>query len=550
VVVSWVVAVLFAPLLGVTMLPAKWKHTDGEPGRLRRAFLTVLGAAMRFRWVTIAATVLLFGVSVWAMRFVENPFFPASDRPELIMDVTLPQNTTFAETTLQIDRLEAALQGDEDALFHTTYIGRGAPRFLLSFDPATPGPNLGQIVIQTPSLEARDRLKIRLEALVASDFAGIDVFVKYLEIGPPVGRPVQYRLAGPDIDIVRDRARDLAALLGQDKRLTGIVLDWSEPSRVVRVDIVQDKARQLGITASDISSALNVVYAGSTLTQLRDDTYLIDIVTRGDSAVRGSIEALQTLQIEGPTGVGIPLGAIATFSPDIEQPVVHIRNRLPTVTVKAAISTADQPDTLATDLAPAIAGFSASLPDGYTAEVGRSVESSGESQAPILAVVPLMLVTMLALTMIQMQGFRLTFVVICAAPLALIGVVAALLPSGAPLGFVAILGVLALLGILIRNSIILVHEIEHLGETGMEAWLAVTTATNSRARPILLTAAAASLALIPISRQVFWGPMAFAMMGIIIVGTAITLVFMPALYVAVFRVKPPSPLSAEPTGAV
>lgn len=538
--VSWVVAVLFAPLLGVTMLPAHWKHTDHGPGPIMRAFKWLLNLTMRLRWLTIAVTLVAFGVSIWAMQFVEEQFFPASDRPELVVDMTLPQNASFAETSVQMARLDAALQGDEDVLFRTAYIGRGAPRFLLSFDPPTPGPNVGQVVIQTPSLEARDRLRARLETLAASDFIGTDVYVKLLEIGPPVGRPVQYRVSGPDIAKVRDLARDVAAIMGSDARLGSIVTDWSEPMRVVKVEILQDKARLLGITARDISQALNAIYEGSTLSALRDDTYLIDIVTRADESARQSIEKLETLQIAGPNGV-VPLGAVARFSFDIEQPVVRTRNRLPTITVKAAITTKDEPATIAQDLAAAIAAYDATLPIGYGVEVGGSVENSDEAQAPIAAVVPLMLLTMVALAMTQMQGFRLTFVVVCAGPLGMIGVVVALLSSGAPLGFVAILGVLALLGILIRNSIILVHEIEELRHGGIGGWEAVAEATASRARPILLTAAAASLALIPISWQVFWGPMAFAMMGGIIVGTLVTLFFMPALYLAVFRIKPPGP---------
>ena len=314
-------------------------------------------------------------------------------------------------------------------------------------------------------------------------------------------------------------------------------MDWNEPARVVRVDILQDKARQLGITARDIASALNAIYDGVGITQLRDQAYLVDIVARGNADDDQLIEALSSLQLGATGGAIIPLRAIATFDYGTEQPLIFQRDRTPTITVKAEISSGDQPETIVTDLSDKIAAFSATLPPEIQVVVGGTVESSADSQAPIAAVVPLMVLIMLSLIMVQMQGFRLGLVVLCVAPLGLIGVVAALVPSGAPLGFVAILGVLALVGILIRNSIILVHEIEVLREKGRGAWDAVFEASDSRARPILLTAAAASLALIPISRQIFWGPMAFAMMGGIIVGTIITLVFVPALYVAVFRVK-------------
>jgi len=536
--VSWIVAVLFAPLLGVTFLPSKWAHEHGEPGRIRRSFHALLRGAMRFRWATIGVTVVVFALSVVGMGSVESQFFPNSDRTELIVDVTLPQNASITETQAQMDRLESALESDDDALFWSSYVGRGAPRFLLSYDTATPAPNVGQIVIQTPSVEARDALRVRLNTRAAEDFPGLDILIKLLEVGPPVGRPIQYRISGPDIAVLRDRARDLAGIVSSDARTTGAILDWNEPARVVRVDILQDTARQLGISPTDIAAALNAIYDGSSITALRDDEYLVDILGRGDSASRETIEALESLQLSTSSGVTIPLRSVATFDYGTEQPVINQRDRMPTITVKAGITTGDQPATIVTDLETQVSEFSNALPFGYSVVVGGSVESSAESQGPIAAVVPVMLLVMLTLIMIQMQSFRLTFVVLCAAPLGLIGVVAALLLSGAPLGFVAILGVLALIGILIRNSIILVSEIEVLREKGRSAWDAVFEASDSRARPILLTAAAASLALIPISRQIFWGPMAYAMMGGIIVGTVVTLVFVPALYLAVFRVKP------------
>ena len=535
--VSWIVAVLFAPLLGVTILPAKWKHIDKGPGRLARVFHKVLLGAMRFRWLTIALTFATFALSIWGMRFVEQQFFPNSDRPELVVDLTLPQNASITETQAQVEQLEAYLDDNDNVQFFTSYVGRSAPRFILAFDTLTASPNIGQIVIQTPSVEDRDTLRTDINELAANEFPGTDVFVKLLEVGPPVGRPVQYRISGPDIALVRDRARDLAALVSTDERTANTIMDWNEPARVVRVNILQDKARQLGISPRDIASGLNAIYDGTKLTQLRDEAYLVDILARGDESSRQSVEALAELQLSMTDGTTIPLRSVATFDYSTEQPVIHQRTRMPTITVKANIITKDQPATVVNSLAGQIAEFSDALPLGYKVEVGGTVESSAESQAPIAAVVPMMLLIMVSLVMIQMQSFRLSFVVLCVAPLGLIGVVAALGLSGAPLGFVAILGVLALMGILIRNSIILVSEIEVLRDKGRSAWDAVFEASNSRARPILLTAAAASLALIPISRQIFWGPMAYAMMGGIIVGTVITLVFVPALYLAVFKVK-------------
>ncbi|NRP35321.1 Multidrug resistance protein MdtB [Marinobacterium sp. xm-d-579] len=536
-IVSWIAAVLFAPLLGVTMLPKNWAHNDATPGLARRAFHSVLRGAMRFRWLTIGLTVAAFAVSLLGMRFVEQQFFPTSDRPELIVDITLPDNATIASTQAVMDRIDASLAEDPDKLFWASYLGTGAPRFVLSFDVQTPSANMGQIVIQTPSVEARDRLKAKIEAM-EEDFPGIDIYVKFLEVGPPVGRPVQYRLSGPDANVLRDKARELAALLSADTRLDSIVFDWSEPGRVIRVDILQDKLRLLGLTAQDVASVLQTVYSGQNITQLRDDTYLVDIQARGDNNSRNTIEALNELQFSSLNGDSIPLSSVALIRYDIEAPVIYQRDQMPTITVSAAINGSEQPATLVNALSAKINDFASKLPIAYQVKIGGAVESSAESQAPIAAVVPLMMLIMLTLVMAQMQSFRLTFIVFCAAPLGLIGVVAALLPTGAPLGFVAILGVLALIGILIRNSIILVEEIEALHHSGQSRWQAVFHASDSRARPIMLTAAAASLALIPIAREIFWGPMAIAMMGGIIVGTVVTLVFVPALYLAVFRVTP------------
>lgn len=540
-VVSWIVAVLFAPLLGVTFLRADMGHGHKGPGRLRRGFHGLLRAAMRLKWLTIAVTLAIFATSVWGMRFVEQQFFPTSDRTEVLVDITERQNASIARTRADMDRLETSLAGDDDVLFWTSYVGQGAPRFVLSMDVPTAGPHMGQIVIQTPDLEARDRVKTRLNALAAAEFPGVDIYVKNLEIGPPVGKPVQYRVTSPDTDAARDAAQGLATLIASEPRLRDIALDWNEPARMVRLVVDQDQARQLGVTSQDIAQALTALFSGTSVTQLRDDIFLIDVVARGVADDRQSLDSIRNLQLNLADGRTVPLAALVRLEYGSEQPLIMQRNGLPTVTVKAAIATVDQPATLVTALAAQVAEYQATLPPDVRIEVGGSVETSADSQAPIAAVVPVMLLIMAVLVMAQMQSFRMSLVVIAAAPLGLIGVVAVLVPFGVPMGFVAILGILALIGILIRNSVILVHEIQVLLTKGRSQWDAVFEASDSRARPILLTAAAASLALIPISRQVFWGPMAYAMMGGIIAGTLVTLVFVPALYCAVFRVRPPRP---------
>ena len=535
--ISWFVAVLYSPLLGVTFLPKNLGHKHKGPGFAMRMFQALLRGAMRARWLVLVVILAAFGASLYSMRFVEQQFFPNSDRTELLVNMTLPQNASIEETSNQIRQMESHLKDHDGVAYWSSYVGRSALRFLLTSEPATPSANFGQIVIQTTDLKARDALRNALRKIAVEEFSGTDVLVKLLAIGPPVGRPVQYRLSGPDISKVRDLGRELTAIVASDDRLESIAMDWNAPARVIKVEILQDKARQLNLTARDIASSLNTVYNGKGVTKLRDQTYLIDIIARGDKNTSESIDTLFNLQLSTADGGTIPLSSVAEFRFETEQPVVIQRNRMPTVTVEAAVATKDQPATIVKDLKERISAFDDALPPGYHVELGGSVEKSAESQGPIAAVAPMMILIIITLVMIQMQSFRLAFIVLSVAPLGLIGVVIALLAAHAPMGFVAILGILALSGILIRNSIILVDRIEALRKQGLAAWDAVFEATITRARPIVLTAAAASLALIPISRQIFWGPMAYALMGGIIVGTVITLIFVPAQYLIVFRIK-------------
>ena len=538
---SWIVAVLFTPLLGVTILPDKMKNHHETKGRFATMFSRMLGFCMRHRWLTIGLTLATFALSLVGMGFVQQQFFPNSDRKELIVDWNLPQNSSIAETNAQMAKFEReALTGRPGIDHWSTYVGQGAPRFVLSFDVEPSNATFGQMVIVTKSLADRDRLREELQAYLRKTFPGTDALVKLLDIGPPVGRPVQYRVSGPDIAKVRGFAQQLAGIVAANPHLGEVVFDWMEPARVIKVDVLQDKARQLGVTSEDIASTLNGILDGATITQVRDDIYLVNVLGRANDAERGSIETLRNLQLSGGSGQTVPLAAVATFRYELEQPTIWRRARLPTVTVKASVIDEVQPATVVEQLKHSVGEFTAKLPVGYSVTVGGAVEESGKSQAPIVAVVPIMLFVMATVLMIQLQSFQRLFLVFAVAPLALIGVVAALLPSRAPLGFVAILGVLALIGILIRNSVILIVQIEQLRSEGRPPWDAVTEATEHRMRPIMLTAAAASLALIPIAREVFWGPMAYAMMGGIIVGTVLTLLFLPALYIAWFRIKAPT----------
>ncbi len=541
-IVSWLVAVLFTPLLGVTILPAKLKNHHESKRRVQRMFARLLAVCMHYRWITIGVTVAAFLLALFGMKFVQQQFFPSSDRSELVIDWNLPENASIAETNAQMGQFERQqLQGNANVDHWSTYVGTGAPRFVLSFDLQTANTWFGQMVIVTKGgIAARDRLKAQFETYLKRTFPGTDTYVKLLEVGPPVGRPVQYRLSGPDIAKVKELAQKLAGIVRTNPHLDNVVFDWMEPARVVKVDVLQDKARQLGVSSEDIATALNSVLDGTSITQVRDSIYLVNVIGRATAVERASIDTLRNLQLVGLGGQSVPLGAVATLRYELEQPVIWRRLRLPTITLKASPLDGVQPKTIVDQLAPQVEQFTNQLPAGYSVAVGGAVEESAKSQAPIEAVVPLMLFIMATILMVQLQSFHRLFLVFAVAPLALIGVVLALLPSGAPLGFVAILGVLALIGILIRNSVILIVQIEHLKEQGRPAWEAVIEATEHRMRPIMLTAAAASLALIPIAREIFWGPMAYAMMGGIIVGTLLTLLFLPALYVAWFRIKAPN----------
>jgi multidrug efflux pump subunit AcrB len=539
--VSWVVAVLFAPVIGVHILSDKVKkHEEKPPGFIARSFNGSMFWAMRNRWLAIFITIALFATALFCMRFVQNQFFPSSDRPEILLDLNLPQNASINETRKAVDKLEEIIKDDPDIVRWSTYIGQGAVRFYLPLDQQLENPYYAQFVIVSKGLEERGALMDRLKKRLREDFVGIGTYVQPLEMGPPVGRPIQYRVSGDDIDKVRQHAIELATLLDKNQHIGEMIYDWNEPGKVLRIDINQDKARQLGLSSEDVAQLMNSIVVGANVTQVRDDIYLINVVGRAVDSERGSPETLQNLQIVTQNGASIPLLAFANVRYELEQPLVWRRDRKPTITLKAAVRDEIQPTDLVKDLKPEIDKFAADLPVGYKIATGGTVEESGKAQGPIAKVVPLMLFLMATFLMIQLHSVQKMFLVASVAPLGLIGVVLALVPTGTPMGFVAILGILALIGIIIRNSVILVTQIEEYERAGYLPWDAVAEATQHRRRPILLTAAAASMGMIPIAREVFWGPMAYAMIGGIIIATLLTLLFLPALYVAWYKIKEPT----------
>jgi multidrug efflux pump subunit AcrB len=536
---SWFVAVVFSPLLGVWLLKKPKATHSHEPGPILRAFRRFLELAMQWRWITLLATLALCALAVAGMRLVPQQFFPSSDRPELLIDLQLPENASIYATRDVSARFDSLLKGDPDVDHWSTYVGQGAVRFYLPLNVQLPNDFFAQAVVVTKGLAERERVRAKLEKALANEFPSIIGRVYPLELGPPVGWPLQYRVSGPRPAEVRAIAFKVADLLGADPDATNVHYDWMEPARTVRIRVDQDQARLLGLSSQDLAQSLNTVVSGVTATELRSGIHLVDVVVRASAEQRMSLSTIRTLQVPLPNGKTVPLGQIASIEYDQEYPIVWRRDRRPTVTVQADVVPGTQAATVVQAVAPKIEALNESLPYGYRIDVGGTAEESDKAQVSVAAVVPVMLVVMLTVLMIQLQAFSRLFLVLSVAPLGLIGVVAALLVADKPLGFVALLGVLALVGMIARNSVILIDQIEHERAQGREAWEAVIEATVHRFRPILLTAAAAILGMIPIAPTIFWGPMAYAIMGGLAVATVLTLVFLPALYVIWFHVERP-----------
>jgi len=540
-IVSWVVAVLFTPLTGVFILPDTLrKHGKHGEGRFSRWFHRNLDNALRNKGRVLAGTVALFLLSLVAMRFVQQQFFPASDRPELLVNLTLPQNASLEATQGVAARVEKLLKADPDIEHWSFYVGQGAIRFYLPLDAQLANDFFAQAVVVTKGFKQRAGVQERLEKAFG-EFDHVLTRVSPLELGPPVGWPLKFRVSGPDANVTRELAHAFAQVVGSNANARNINYDWNEPRKAIRVEVDQDRARTLGITSQQLANNINAVLSGTTITQLRDATYLIDIVVRAVPEERAKLETLRNLMLATSAGRSVPLAQIATISYGLEPPLIWRRQRLPTVTVQADVVPGVEATTVVKQLAPDIEAFRAKLPPGYAVVAGGVTEDSAKAQASIFVVFPLVLFLMMTILMVQLMSFQRLFLVLLTAPLALIGVAAALLVSRAPMGFVAILGVTSLIGMVIRNSVILIVQIDEHIAAGEHPWSAVISATEHRLRPILLTAAAAILGMIPIAPTVFWGPMAFAVMGGLVVATLLTLVFLPALYVMWFRIEPPGP---------
>jgi multidrug efflux pump len=540
VLLSWLVSGLFTPYLAVKFLPGVGKHhahaADPYDTKFYRRLRGWIDRALEKRWLVIGVTVAALAVATFCMRFVPQQFFPNSSRPELILDLRVKEGASFAATTEQVRKMEALLRKDEDVRFFTAYTGAGAPRFYLSLNPELPNPGYAQFVVMTKDLEARERLRSRLMASVDQQFPEAWVRITRLELGPPVGFPVQFRVVGPDTQKVREIAREVQQVVAANPAVRDVQFDWNDPVRTLKVDVDQDKARALGLTPAEMTLMTQAVMNGATLSQLREGEDLVDIVARAVPEERLEIDTVPDVTLYTRQGTVVPLSQVASVDTVLEEPVLWRRNRDMAITVRADVKDGEQGVTVTQSIRPGLKEIEARLPFGYRIDVGGAVEESAKANEALMAVAPVMLVTILGILMLQLQSFSLMTMVFLTAPLGLIGVVAALLAFNAPLGFVAILGIIALSGMIMRNAVILVDQVKQEIASGLDPWSAVVDAAVHRTRPVVLTATATVLAMVPLTRSVFWGPMAIAIMGGLTVATLLTIFFVPALYAAWFRI--------------
>jgi len=575
--VSWIAAVLFIPYLGDKMLPDLAHPQPPRPGSFaarRRAFRErladrwpqyagllapapvdghhhdpyqrpfyqrfrrLLDACLRRRWLVIAATVGLFVLSLLMFRFVPQQFFPDSTRPELMVDIELAEGVSLRSTEAQAKKLEALLQQREGIRNYVAYVGTGSPRFYLPLDQQLPATNFSQFVVLAEDIQSREELRNWLLREVAPQFPELQMRVTRLENGPPVGYPVQFRVSGEHIDQVRAIARQVAEKVRANPNTTNVNLDWDEPSKVVRLEIDQDRARALGVNSAQLAQFLSAQLSGYTASTFREGNELVGIMLRGGAGDREQLELLGSLAIPTGDGGSVALSQVARLRQTFEEGIIWHRDRLPTITVRADISDVLLPAAVTAQIDPTLDGIREAMPAGYLLEVGGSVEDSARGQDSIKAGMPLFLFVVTTLLMLQLRSFSRTLMVLVTAPLGLIGATWFLLLFRMPFGFVALLGTIALAGMVMRNSVILVDQIEQDIAAGHDRWHAIVDATVRRFRPIVLTALTAVLAMIPLSRSAFYGSMAVAIMGGLIVATALTLLFLPALYAAWFRVKP------------
>lgn len=565
--VSWVAAVLFVPYLGEKLLPdftkighqAPWyvrlwarltkkpqpqtvaisqdHHYDPYQSSFYLRFRKMVEFCVTYRKTVIATTVGIFVLSVLMFKIVPQQFFPPSNRAEILVDLKLEEGASLTATEQAVKKVEKFLSTQKGIDNYVAYVGTGSPRFYLPLDQQLPQASFAQFVVLASSLDDRDEIRRSLETQIKQLLPQVRTRVSLLENGPPVGYPLQYRVSGEDQNLVRQEAQKVAKLVSENPNTTNVHLDWGEPSKIISIQIDQDRARQMGVSSVDLANFINASITGSAIEQYREKRELIEIRLRGDQSERVEVASLASLAVPTTNGTTVPLAQIAKIEYKFEDGLIWHRNRLPTITVRADIRTQLQPATVVGELAESMDKLRAELPSGYLVEVGGTVEESARGQNSVNAGMPLFLAVVMTLLMIQLKSLSRATIVLLTAPLGLIGVVLFLLLFNKPFGFVAMLGTIALSGMIMRNSLILIDQIEQDRQAGHSTWEAIIEATVRRFRPIILTALAAVLAMIPLSRSIFFGPMAVAIMGGLIVATLLTLFFLPALYAAWFKVK-------------
>ncbi|MBP7581601.1 MAG: efflux RND transporter permease subunit [Vogesella sp.] len=542
-ILSWIVAVIFTPYLGYRLLPetmAGHGHADVYQKPFYIRFRRAVEWCLDHRKTVIAMTLGAFILSMVAFKlFVAQQFFPSSNRPELMVDMWLPQSASYEATEREVKKLESQLQGDSNIVSVTSYVGGGSPRFYLPLDQQQQHLNYAQLMVMTRDEKVREQVKHKLEKMFDTDFPLVRGRVTRLENGPPVGYAVQFRVMGEDHQKVRDIAKQVEALVRSHPGARHINNDWGEQARSLRVEIDQDKARALGMSSQSLGRQLQMMLTGSTVTEWREGDKAIAVSARLEGNERQQIEQLGSLMVQTASGRYVPVSQLANIVYAPEESIIWHRNRLPTVSVRADAADGVQAADISNALWPKMQALEKTLPLGYHIELGGSLESSKNSQAAIAKVQPLMLVIVFTLLMLQLKSFQRSLLVVLTAPLGMIGVTLTLILFSAPFGFVAMLGVIALAGMIMRNSVILVDQIESDISEGIDRFEAVVGSTIRRFRPIMLTALAAILAMVPLTRSTFWGPMAVAIMGGLLVATLLTLFFLPALYSAWFKVRRP-----------
>ena len=560
-VLSWIVSVYFVPYLGTLLLKtpphvvaaAEAGHAGDEPHEMfdspfYNGFRRLVNACVRHRWITIGATVALFALGIAGMGKVQQQFFPDSSRREILVDLWFPEGTSFAANEEVAKRVEARLLKEAGVASVSQWVGSGVPRFYLPLDQIFPQTNVSQLIVLAQDLKAREALRIKLPGVLAQEFPEARARVKLLPNGPPVPYPVQFRVVGHEPLALRERADEVKAVMRQSPNTRGVNDNWNESIKVLRLEVDQAKARALGVTSQSIAQASRTILAGTTVGQYREGDKLIDIVLRQPLDERNAITDIGNAYLPTASGKSIPLTQIAKPMFTWEPGVMWREGRDYAITVQSDIVEGLQGATVTTELLPQLKALEArwaAAGGDFRIEVAGAVEESSKGSASIAAGIPVMLFITFTLLMLQLHSFSRAMLVFLTGPLGIAGVAAALLALNRPFGFVALLGVIALMGMIQRNSVILIDQIEQDRARGVPAWDAIVESAVRRLRPIVLTAAAAVLAMIPLSRSVFWGPMAVAIMGGLIVATALTLLALPAMYAAWFRVKPGTPAFHE-----